>query len=513
MEGKDLSIINRSLLLRYGTSMIAVLLALLLTLLLKPLREQTPFPFFFAAIILSSWYGGLVQGLLATGLSALAQSYFFLPLSDPFGIGLGNLVRLATFVLVSVLICLLDSARKRTERALRANETKFRGLLESAPDGVVIVNLEGKIVIINAQVERLFGYDREELLGKHITILLPDQLGEVEVGKNVDFHSDLRLWPRDMRIDFPGQRKDGNKFPVEMRLSLAGTDEGSLAVCTFRDITERKRAEEANIRLAREQAARAEAEAAEARITQLYRQVKEVNRDLEEKIKELNDFTHVVSHDLKEPLRGIEAFSGFLLEDYAPLLDDDGRRYLGFLKISAVRMKDLIHDLLALASISQKDQSLEAVDLSQILISVQHELAFSIQRKGVEIRVPSPLPIILCNNLQIREVLKNLLSNAIKFNIATPPVIEISSGEDGGFYFISVKDNGIGIDPRYREQIFELFKRLHPREEYEGTGAGLAICKKIVEGYGGKIWVESNPGGGSILSFSLPKRQRGLINR
>ena len=506
MEGKDLLKINRSLLLRYGNSMITVLLALLLTLLLKPLREQTPFPFFLAAVVLSSWYAGLMPGLFATGLSTFAINYFFLSLIDPLGIGLGNLVRLGTFVLVSVLICLLDSARKRKERLSRANETKFRGLLESGPDGVVIANKEGKIVLINAQAEKMFDYLREELLGKHIEILLSDRLLEVEAGKKVDFRSDLRFWPVGIGINLSCRRKDVSEFPVEMRLSLVETDEGSLAVCTFRDITERKRAEEANIQLIREQAARAEAEAAEKRITQLYHKLEEANCALKEKVRELNDFTHVVSHDLKEPLRGIEAFSGFLLEDYTPLLDEQGKRYLNFLKDSAVRKKNLIHDLLFLASLSQKDSAIKAVDINKVLRNVQRELEFTIGQKRAEIRVRSSFPIVFCDPVRITEVFKNLISNGIKFNKATSPLVEVATWEEGDHHVFSVKDNGIGIDPRYKERIFQLFERLHSREEFDGTGAGLAICKKVIEGYGGKIWVESAPEKGSTFFFVLPRR-------
>lgn len=226
---------------------------------------------------------------------------------------------------------------------------------------------------------------------------------------------------------------------------------------------------------------------------------------LENKIREMDDFTHVVSHDLKEPLRGIEAFSGFLLEDYGKRLDQEGRRYLSLIKKSAVRMKDLIQDLLTLTAISRKGPTFEAVDLMRVLVQVQQELAFSINEKNVEIRISSPFPIVPCNPIQIAEVFKNLLSNAIKFNTMTPPKVEISAKEEKTVYLFSVKDNGIGIDARYQEQIFRLFERLHPQEDFEGTGAGLAICRKVIEGYGGRIWVESQPDEGAIFFFTLPK--------
>jgi len=230
--------------------------------------------------------------------------------------------------------------------------------------------------------------------------------------------------------------------------------------------------------------------------------------ELEEKIREMNDFTHVVSHDLKEPLRGIEAFSGFLLEDYSDRLDEEGRRYLQLLRGSALRMKDLIHDLLSLASLSRRGSVPQWTDVSEILSRVQQDLSFSIGQKGVEIRVPGPLPAVFADPTRMGEVFKNLLSNAIKFNHAIPPRVEVECKEEVEFYLFSIKDNGIGIEPAYQKQIFGLFERLHPQEEFEGTGAGLAICKKVVEGYGGRIWVESQPGQGSTFFFTLPRRTR-----
>lgn len=226
---------------------------------------------------------------------------------------------------------------------------------------------------------------------------------------------------------------------------------------------------------------------------------------LEEKIREMDDFTHVVSHDLKEPLRGIEAFSGFLLEDYGERLDQEGHRYLSLIKKSAVRMKDLIQDLLTLTAISRKGQAFQEVDLNRILIQVQQELAYSINEKSADIRLSSPFPVVHCNPIQIAEVFKNLLSNAIKFNTATPPKVEIAVKEEERFYIFSVKDNGIGIDARYTKQIFHIFERLHPQEAFEGTGAGLAICRKVIEGYGGRIWVESQLGEGTTFFLTLPK--------
>lgn len=225
---------------------------------------------------------------------------------------------------------------------------------------------------------------------------------------------------------------------------------------------------------------------------------------LNHNMQDIDDFTRMLSHDLKEPLRGIEAFSSFLLEDYPKLLDTQGKRYLNFLKKSVTRMKELIQDLLTLVSITQKGPNLDRVDLKILLKQVKDDLKFSIEQKQAIFLNNSPLTIVYCDAILITEVFKNLISNAIKFNTASPPTIEVMAREEGEFYLFSVKDNGIGIEPAYQEQVLRPFERLHHQEEYEGTGLGLAICKKIVEKLGGKIWLKSAAGIGSTFYFTLP---------
>lgn len=231
----------------------------------------------------------------------------------------------------------------------------------------------------------------------------------------------------------------------------------------------------------------------------------EMTAKLNHNIQSIDDFTRMLSHDLKEPLRGIEAFSSFLLEDYPKLLDKQGKRYLNFLKESVTRMKTLIQDLLTLVSITQKGATLNQVDLNRLLEQVKDDLKFAIQQKEVVFVKNPPLPIVPCDAIQVTEIFKNLISNAIKFNTSSPPQIEVMAQEKGEFYLFSVKDNGIGIESAYQEQVLRPFERLHHQGEYEGTGLGLAICKKVVERVGGKIWLTSEKDIGSTFYFTLPK--------
>ncbi|MEO5657480.1 MAG: ATP-binding protein [Nitrospiria bacterium] len=157
-----------------------------------------------------------------------------------------------------------------------------------------------------------------------------------------------------------------------------------------------------------------------------------------------------------------------------------------------------------LTALSRKEAAVQPVDLNRVVAQAQRDLAFAIREKGAEVSIASPMPTVVCDAVRIGEVFKNLMSNAIKFNTSTPALVDIACRDEAAAWVCSVADNGIGIDPRYHERIFDLFERLNPQEEFEGTGAGLAICKKVVEAGGGRIWVESRPGEGSTFFFTIP---------
>lgn len=235
-------------------------------------------------------------------------------------------------------------------------------------------------------------------------------------------------------------------------------------------------------------------------------QLAEANEALGRTNKELDDFTYIVSHDLKEPLRGVKAFTKLLVEDYSGKLDNEGKEYLKTISDSSARMTRLIEDLLNLSRIGRIKNIEPGIDLNELLSDVRKNLVYALDEKKVELTVKPDFPKVACDRIRISEVFSNLVSNAIKYTKkGERPVIEIGWADKKDLYEFYVKDNGIGIEKQYYDRIFQIFQRLHAKGEYEGTGAGLTIVKKIVENHGGRIWVESEVGAGSTFYFTLPK--------
>jgi len=236
-------------------------------------------------------------------------------------------------------------------------------------------------------------------------------------------------------------------------------------------------------------------------------QLAEANEALGVKNKELDDFTYIVSHDLKEPLRGVKAFTKLLMEEYSGKLDKEGKEHLKIISESSSRMTGLIEDLLNLSRIGRIKNIEPDIDLNELLSDVKKNLAYSLEEKKVDLKIAGNFPQLMCDRIRISEVFSNLVSNAIKYSRKDQrPVIEIGYSDKAGFYEFYVKDNGIGIEKEYYDKVFQIFQRLHAKGEYEGTGAGLTIVKKIIENHGGRIWVTSEVGAGSTFYFTLPKK-------
>jgi signal transduction histidine kinase len=220
---------------------------------------------------------------------------------------------------------------------------------------------------------------------------------------------------------------------------------------------------------------------------------------------ELEQFAYVASHDLQEPLRMVSGFVDLLAEEHGASLPPEAKEYIAFALEGTHRMHALIQDLLAYSRVGSRTEKFAPVSLEKVVGEVLFDLQAAVKDAGAEI-THDPLPTVMGEPLQLRQVLQNLLSNAIKFRGAEPPRIHVSAGRDDGTgeWLVSISDNGIGIDPKHADKVFVIFQRLHSREAYPGTGIGLAICKKIVERHGGRIWVEGEPGKGSTFKLALP---------
>ena len=226
--------------------------------------------------------------------------------------------------------------------------------------------------------------------------------------------------------------------------------------------------------------------------------------DLERSNKELEQFAYVASHDLQEPLRMVASYTQLLAERYGEQLDDKAKKFIEYAVDGAVRMQRLILDLLTLSRVTTRGSKIQLVDSNVALGMAVASLGESIRESNALV-TNDELPQVMADQTQLAQVFQNLISNAIKFRDANPPLIHISARADGPNWLFSVKDNGIGIDPQYKDRIFVIFQRLHTREEYPGTGIGLALCQRIVNRHGGEIWLDSNPGNGSTFYFTIPK--------
>jgi signal transduction histidine kinase len=247
----------------------------------------------------------------------------------------------------------------------------------------------------------------------------------------------------------------------------------------------------------------------EAKVVERTLELSTANTELERSNRELQDFAFVASHDLQEPLRKIQAFGDRLKTVQGPKFDDQGRDYLERMQNAAGRMHTLINDLLTYSRVTTKAQPFVKTDLNEVVNSVMSDLEIRIQQSGGHVEIES-LPTIDADELQMRQLFQNLIANGLKFHReSVPPVVKISSSDTGnGTVSITVADNGIGFDEKYLDRIFTPFQRLHGRSEYEGTGIGLAVCRKIVERHGGSLIAKSEPGKGSAFIFTLPKRQQ-----
>jgi len=376
---------------------------------------------------------------------------------------------------------ILESNRDVTQRV--REEKRFQDLLESAPDAIVIVDINGRIQLVNAQAEKLFGYSRSEMAGQPVEMLMPGRFHASHVKHREGYSKSPHARAMGVGLELYGRRSDGAEFPIEISLAPLETAEGTLVSSAIRDVTERHRAEERIQRLN----------------TELQRKVAEISAVN----KELETFSYSVSHDLRAPLRHIDGFARILQEEHAQELSKDGLHYLDRILSAVNHMGHLVDDLLNLARIGRKEMARQRVDLDELVRQVLAELPQEGRAREIEWRI-EPLPQVDGDAGLLKLAFFNLLSNAAKFTrTRQAAVIEVGTSGSSEAPVIFVRDNGVGFDPKYADKLFGVFQRLHRQEDFEGTGIGLATVQRIIHRHGGEIRAEAAPDRGATFFLTL----------
>ena len=383
-----------------------------------------------------------------------------------------------------------DELRKQAE-TLQKTEQRFRSLLEAAPDAMVVCRADGQIVMVNSRTEAMFHSERDKLLYRNIRSLVPAWGVRPPHGWFPDAGNGSSTRPVETRVELEAFTEGALPFPVEITFSPLRTEEGMLFTTAIRDISERKQTEE---------------------------QVRLLNASLEERVlertnallqsnEELQQFAYVASHDLQEPLRTVSVYAELLAKRYRGKLQGDADQFIDFIVKGAARMEKLIHDLLDFSQVEARGADFFAkASCDDALDDAIRNLLSIINDSGAVI-TRGPLPVVTGDPVQLIRLFQNLLVNSIKYRSNEPPRIHIWAEMNESEWMISVRDNGIGIEPQYSEKVFGIFRVLQARDKSSGSGMGLAICRKIVSRHGGRIWVQSQLGEGATFRFTLPVKQ------
>jgi PAS domain S-box-containing protein len=504
----------------YLLATLLVAVAYTITLLLHPELSFMVTPLFFVAVTLASGLGGLWPGLFATALSLLTIQWLIFRETPP----VARIIGLTEFCFAAVLVSVLSARsrrseqllrrknlesevrvrerteelaaanvrlerevveRARAEEVLRASEERFRALFEEAPIGLHEIDRDGVLLRVNAAECALLGYNCGEIEGRPVWELVAAE--EKEQSR------------KDIRAKISGQkaivpfvreyvRRDGRRIAVEIHEKLIRDQDDNVQGIrsALLDITERRRIEDELRNLTAELEAR----------------VRDRTHELMQSNEALQQFAYSASHDLQEPLRMVTSYAKLLEKRYQNLLDDDGREFLFYVVDGGERMSRLIKDLLEFSRAATNDTAVEEFDMSAVLHDAIWNLQSVIEETGANV-TSDELPRVRARRAGLTQVLQNLLSNALKYRSEAAPRIHVCASQSENEWIFCVRDNGLGFDQANAARAFGIFQRLHGRH-YAGTGMGLAISKRIIQRYGGRIWAESEQGQGSSFFFTLP---------
>jgi len=366
---------------------------------------------------------------------------------------------------------------EKSNKALRESEEHYSALVGSLTDAVF--KIKGRAIDwCNDRAEGIYGYRKDELVGRNPNILFPvdvnppEFIGEVSaaIKERGYFHGTAKV-----------KRKDGDIIYIEYSISKIPGREPMELVSVARDVTERKESE--------------------AKLNKTMAELARSNAELEQ-------FAYVASHDLQEPLRMVASYTQLLARRYKDKLDADADEFIGYAVDGATRMQQLINDLLAYSRVGTRGKPFEPTDCEEVLNKALVNLQVAIAENSAVV-THDQMPTVKADATQMIQLFQNLIGNAVKFHGDNKPEVHVGAKRNCSDWIFSVKDNGIGIDPKYHERIFLIFQRLNGRKEYPGTGIGLTICRKIVDRHKGRIWVESQPGQGSTFYFTIPDGEGG----
>jgi len=366
-------------------------------------------------------------------------------------------------------------SQQEVEESTEAVE-RLRSVVNHVLDGIITIDSRGTVTTFNPAAERIFGFAASEVIGQSVNLLIPEPYHTQHDGYLASYLRTGQAKIIGKGREVVGRRKNGSTFPMDLAVSEFHLGDQLYFTGIVRDISERKYAE-AELRATADELARS-------------------NIDLQQ-------FAYVASHDLQEPLRAVAGCVQILQKRYQSQLDARADELIGHAVDGVRRMQTLIDDLLAYSRVGTRGKGFEATDCNAVLKAALASLSASVTESGAVV-THDELPTVMADGAQLTQVFQNLLSNAIKFRGGQRPALHVGVQRGQGEWVFSVRDNGIGIEADYFDRIFVIFQRLHTRNEYPGTGIGLAICKKIVDRHGGRMWVESEPGRGSTFFFTVP---------